>query len=99
MRVIKIGATILAATSALLLATAAGAADVAGARSKEQCTELFHHLNASGTGKLTLNEAAGDSAIAKELDDPLIWKNGYVTVDEFTPLCMSGGKGSSRTPQ
>lgn len=99
MRVIKIGATILAATGALLLAAAAGAADMAGARSKQQCTELFHHLNASGTGKLTLNEAAGDSSIAKELDDPLIWKNGYVTEDEFTPLCMTGGKGASRTPQ
>jgi hypothetical protein len=98
MRVIKIGGTILAATGALLLAAAAGASDMTGTRTKEQCTELFHHLNASGTGKLTLNEAAGDASIAKELDDPLIWKNGYVTVDQFTPLCM-GGKGTSRTPQ
>lgn len=98
MRVINISATILAATGALLLAGAAGAAE-AGARTKEQCTQMFKHLNASGTGKLTLNEAAGDAAIAKELDDPLIWKNGYVTEDEFTPLCMTGGKGESRTPQ
>ena len=98
MRIIKVGGTILAASCALLLAGAANAAE-AGARSKEQCTELFKHLNASGTGKLTLNEAAGDAAIAKELDDPLIWKNGYVTEDEFTPLCMTGGKGASRVPQ
>jgi hypothetical protein len=91
-----IGATILSVSGALLVT---GAASAAESRTKEQCSQLFHHLNASGTGKLTLNEVAGDMAIAKALDDPYVWRNGYVTEDEFTPLCMGGSKDKSQTPQ
>jgi hypothetical protein len=91
-----IGATILTLTSALLVSDVATAVE---ARTKEQCAQLFHHLNTSGTGKLTLNELAGDPSIARALDDPYVWRNGYVTEDEFTPLCMNGAKDRAQGPQ
>ena len=88
----KLTATVLVSTAALVTSGVAMAEEM---RSKETCSQLFHRLNTSGTGKLTLNEAAQDTAIARALDDPYVWRNGYVTEEEFTPLCMQGPKGKS----
>ncbi len=84
-----IALTALSLGGALVVCGVASAQEM---RSKESCTQLFHRLNTSGTGKLTLNEASQDVGVAKTLDDPNVWRNGYLTEDEFTPLCMQGPK-------
>jgi len=57
------------------------------ARTPEQCASLFNQLNTSGTGKLTASEAAADPSAAKAFSDPQVQQKGYLTREEFTPLC------------
>jgi len=62
---------------------------VAGeARSLEQCASLFSQLNSSGTGRLTASEAAANASIARAFSDPHVQQKGYLTREEFTPICM-----------
>jgi len=85
--------------AALIVPTTGTAADT---RSKEQCAAIFRQLNTSGSGHLTVNEAAGNPEIARALDDPGIWQKGYLTEQEFTPLCTTGTQvmpQSSQSPQ
>ena len=91
-----VGFTILTVGCALAALDLARAAEP---RSKEQCAQIFHRLNTSGTGRLTINEVALDAKLARELDDPNVWRNGYVTEDEFTPLCMQGGSKHEPTSE
>jgi len=80
----------------LIVPTTGTAAD---ARSKEQCAAIFRQLNTSGSGHLTVNEAAGNPEIARALDDPGIWQKGYLTEEEFTPLCATGAHPTPQSPQ
>jgi hypothetical protein len=91
-------------TRVMLLGLAlAGAALLAGPqtlaaepRTKEQCTTLFHELNTSGDGKLTIQEAAKNSDLMTTLSAPSLWKKGYMTEEEFTPLCATEGPAGPR---
>ena len=91
-------------TRAMLLGLAlAGAALLAGPqtsaaepRTKEQCASLFHELNTSGNGKLTIQEAAKNTDIMTTLSAPSLWTKGYVTEGEFTPLCVTEGPAGPR---
>ncbi len=58
-------------------------------RTKQNCTTLFHELNTSKSGRLTIEEASKSRDVMATLDAPSLWKKGYITEDEFTPLCVT----------
>ena len=61
----------------------------AESRTKEQCTTLFRELNTSGNGHLTMSEASKNKELATALSAPSVWKQGYLTEEDFTPLCVT----------
>ena len=90
--IVAIAGLAVAGTLPLVSRTAAGNEP----RTKEQCTALFHQLNTSGNGKLTVTEAARDQDMATVLSAPSIWKNGFLTETEFTPLCATDSANGPR---
>ena len=77
-------------TGALLMPQLSAAAGEA--RTPEQCAALFSQLNISGTGKLTAEEAAANAGIAKAFTDPQVRQKGYLTREEFAPVCMGSNQ-------
>jgi hypothetical protein len=57
--------------------------------SKQQCLLLFTQLNHSGTGQLSVSEAAADPTVERAFQDPGIRRKGFLTERAFTDLCMS----------
>jgi hypothetical protein len=76
--------TVLTATSALAYEPSP---QVMAPRNKEQCIALFHQLNVSVNGRLTSTEAASSHELAQALSDPQLWRKGYITEDQFLPVC------------
>ena len=90
-------ATALAAAvvSAALLSPFARA-QAAPARSPPDCSALFHALNVSGSGRLSSTEAASSREYARTLKDTQLWKNGYLTQQQFIVLCTDINTRRSR---
>ena len=82
---VSVTAVCLTATGSLLLAPQV--CNGAETRTKEQCASLFHELNTSGDGKLTIPEVVKNRDITTALSAPSVWKKGYLTEQDFTPLC------------
>ena len=68
----------------------------AESRTKEQCSSLFRELNTSGNGHLTMSEASKNKEMATVLSAPSVWKQGYLTEEDFTPLCVTDTRNEPR---
>ncbi len=92
----KMCASLACAMTITGLLLAAPAAMGIEPRTKEQCVTLFHNLNTSGNGHLTIPEAAKNADMLTVLSAPSLWKRGYITQNEFTPLCAGKRNSAQR---
>jgi len=65
------------------------------APSSNECRAIFRQLNKSGDGKLTRGEIAGNRLMTSVTVDQGFSGKGYLTEDEFTPICQTVTRGAS----
>ncbi len=94
--IVAIVAGLTLVDTASVISTNDTAADT---RTTEECRTLFRQLNQSGDGRLTLGEIARSQLMTTAPADEGFWRNGYLTEDEFTPICETSTRGMSSGPQ
>jgi hypothetical protein len=71
----------------------------ASPRTHQECRALFQQLNQHGDGRLTVREIAGSQLMVQGPANEGLWQKGYVTEDEFTPVCETASGGTTQRAQ